>query len=60
MNVYQRTALSALFCLVLGLSVAACGKKAPPVSMPHPTRPLACTPSRQHRRDTGGGDHRDG
>jgi peptidoglycan-associated lipoprotein len=43
MNVYQRTALSASFCLVLGLSVAACGKKAPQVSVPPPVPPTVPT-----------------
>jgi peptidoglycan-associated lipoprotein len=41
MNVYQRTALVASFCLVLGLGVAACGKKAPAVSPPPPPPPAA-------------------
>ena len=39
MSVYQRTALVASFCLVLG--VAACGKKAPAVSPPPPEPPAA-------------------
>lgn len=41
MNVYQRTALVASFCLVLGLGVAACGKKAPAVAPPPPPPPAA-------------------
>ena len=44
MNVYQRTALTASFCLALGLGVAACGKKAPQVTPPPPppqTNPTA-------------------
>ena len=41
MSVYQRTALVASFCLVLGLGVAACGKKAPAVSPPPPAPPAA-------------------
>lgn len=41
MNVYQRTALTASFCLVLGLGVAACGKKAPAVTPPPPPAPAA-------------------
>lgn len=41
MNVYQRTALTASFCLLLGLSVAACGKKAPKVTPPPPPAPAA-------------------
>jgi peptidoglycan-associated lipoprotein len=43
MSVFQRTALVASFCLVLGLSVAACGKKAPAVAPPPP--PPATTPA---------------
>jgi peptidoglycan-associated lipoprotein len=43
MNVYRRTAFSALFCLVLGLSVAACGKKSPVVSPPPPVPPTVPT-----------------
>lgn len=39
MSVYQRTALVASFCVVLG--VAACGKKAPAVSPPPPVPPAA-------------------
>lgn len=39
MNVYQRTALVASFCLVLGLAVA-CGKKAPAVAPPPPPPPV--------------------
>lgn len=39
MSVYQRTALVATFCVVLG--VAACGKKAPAVSPPPPIPPAA-------------------
>ena len=41
MSVYQRTALVATFCVVLGLAVAACGKKAPAVSPPPPAPPAA-------------------
>jgi peptidoglycan-associated lipoprotein len=41
MSVYQRTAAIATFSLVLGLSVAACGKKAPAVSPPPPPAPAA-------------------
>jgi peptidoglycan-associated lipoprotein len=43
MSVYQRTAAIATFSLVLGLSVAACGKKAPAVSPPPPPAPAAPT-----------------
>src|SRR5690349_4444103 len=43
MNVYKRTALTASFCLVLGLSVAACGKKKPVVSQPPPPAPTVPT-----------------
>ncbi len=43
MSVYQRTALVASFCLVLGLGVAACGKKAPAVAPPPPPPPAAPT-----------------
>ena len=43
MNVYQRTAAIAAFCLVLGLAVAACGKKAPAVTPPPPPMPAAPT-----------------
>lgn len=43
MNVYQRTALTASFCLVLGLGVAACGKKAPQVTQPPPPAPTVPT-----------------
>jgi peptidoglycan-associated lipoprotein len=41
MNVYQRTALAASFCLVLGLGAAACSKKAPVVAAPPPPPPAA-------------------
>jgi peptidoglycan-associated lipoprotein len=41
MSVYQRTAALAAFCLVLALSVAACGKKAPVVAPPPPPAPAA-------------------
>jgi peptidoglycan-associated lipoprotein len=47
MNVYRRTAGTAVFCLVVGLSVAACGKKAPVVAPPPPppeTKPVAPPP----------------
>lgn len=40
MSVYQRAALVASFCLVLGLG-AACGKKAPAVAPPPPPPPTA-------------------
>jgi peptidoglycan-associated lipoprotein len=43
MSVYQRTAVIATFSLVLGLSVAACGKKTPAVSPPPPPAPAAPT-----------------
>lgn len=43
MNVYRRTALTASFCVVLGLGVAACGKKAPQVSAPPPPAPTVPT-----------------
>ena len=43
MNVYQRTALVASICLVLGLGAAACGKKAPAVAPPPPPAPAAPT-----------------
>ena len=36
MKVYSRTAAIAAFSLILGLSVAACGKKAPAVTPPPP------------------------
>lgn len=36
MSVYQRTAVVASFCLVLGLGAAACSKKAPAVAPPPP------------------------
>ena len=42
MSVYQRAALVASFCLVLGFS-AACGKKAPAVAPPPPPPPAAPT-----------------
>jgi len=41
MSVFQRTALMASFCLVLGLGVAACSKKAPAVAPPPPPPPAA-------------------
>ena len=41
MSVYQRTAAIAAFSLVLGLGVAACGKKAPAVTAPPPPAPAA-------------------
>ena len=41
MSVYQRTALVATFCVAVGLSVAACNKKAPVVSPPPPAPPAA-------------------
>ena len=41
MSVYQRTALVATILVVLGLGVAACGKKAPAVSPPPPIPPTA-------------------
>ena len=41
MSVYQRTALPITFCVVLALSVAACGKKEPVVSPPPPEPPAA-------------------
>ena len=43
MSVYQRAACVASFCLVLGFSAAACGKKAPAVAPPPP--PPATTPT---------------
>jgi len=43
MNVYSRTAAIAAFSLILGLSVAACGKKAPAVTPPPPPMPAAPT-----------------
>ena len=43
MNVYQRTALVASFSLLVGLGVAACGKKAPAVAPPPPPAPTAPT-----------------
>jgi peptidoglycan-associated lipoprotein len=43
MSVYQRTAAIAAFSLVLGLGVAACGKKAPAVTAPAPPAPAAPT-----------------
>lgn len=36
MSVYRRTAVVASFCIVLAVTVAACGKKAPAVSPPPP------------------------
>jgi peptidoglycan-associated lipoprotein len=47
MSVYQRSAGIAAFCLVVGLSAAACGKKAPVVAPPPPppeTKPVAPPP----------------
>jgi peptidoglycan-associated lipoprotein len=41
MSVYQRTAAIAAFSLVVGLGVAACGKKAPAVAPPPPPAPAA-------------------
>jgi peptidoglycan-associated lipoprotein len=41
MSVYQRTAAIAAFSLMLGLGVAACGKKAPAVTPPPPVPPAA-------------------
>lgn len=41
MSVYQRTAAIAAFSLMLGLGVAACGKKAPALSPPPPVPPAA-------------------
>jgi len=41
MSVYQRTVLLTSFCLVVGLGVAACGKKAPAVTPPPPVAPAA-------------------
>ena len=41
MSVYQRTAVIASFCLVLGLGAAACSKKAPAVAPPPPPPPAA-------------------
>ena len=43
MNVYSRTAAITAFSLILGLSVAACGKKAPAVTPPPPPMPAAPT-----------------
>ena len=43
MNVYSRTAAIAAFSLILGLSVAACGKKEPAVTPPPPPMPAAPT-----------------
>jgi peptidoglycan-associated lipoprotein len=43
MNVYSRTAAIAAFSLILGLSVSACGKKAPAVTPPPPPMPAAPT-----------------
>ncbi|MBY0497104.1 MAG: peptidoglycan-associated lipoprotein Pal [Cyanobacteria bacterium] len=39
MSVYQRTAAIAAFSVILGLGVAACGKKAPAVTPPPPVAP---------------------
>ena len=47
MSTYQRTAAIAAFCVVFGLSAAACGKKAPVVAPPPPppeTKPAAPPP----------------
>ena len=41
MSVFQRTALVTSICLVVSISVAACGKKAPAVTPPPPTPPAA-------------------
>jgi peptidoglycan-associated lipoprotein len=41
MSVYQRTAAIAAFSLILGLGVAACGKKDPVVTPPPPPAPAA-------------------
>jgi len=41
MSVYQRSAGIAAFCLVVSLSAAACGKKAPAVAPPPPPAPAA-------------------
>jgi peptidoglycan-associated lipoprotein len=41
MSVYQRTAAIAAFSVMLGLGVAACGKKAPAVTPPPPPPPAA-------------------
>jgi peptidoglycan-associated lipoprotein len=41
MSVYQRSAGIAAFCLVVSLSAAACGKKAPAVAPPPPPPPAA-------------------
>ena len=41
MNLYQRTAAIAGISLVLGIGVAACGKKAPVVAAPPPPAPTA-------------------
>ncbi len=41
MSVYQRTAAIAAFSLMLGLGVAACGKKAPAITPPPPVPPAA-------------------
>jgi peptidoglycan-associated lipoprotein len=43
MSVYQRTAVTASFCLVLAFSAAACGKKAPEITPPPPRIPTAPT-----------------
>ena len=43
MNVYSRTAAIAAFSLILGLSVAACGKKEPALTPPPPRMPAAPT-----------------
>jgi peptidoglycan-associated lipoprotein len=47
MSVYRRSAGMAAFCLVFGLTAAACGKKAPVVAPPPPppeTKPVAPPP----------------
>lgn len=43
MSVYQRATVAASCCLVLALTVAACGKKAPAVAPPPPPAPAAPT-----------------
>ena len=43
MSVYQRTAAIAAFSLILGLGLAACGKKDPAVTPPPPVMPTAPT-----------------
>ena len=41
MSVFQRMAVLTSFCLVLGLGLAACGKKEPVVAPPPPAPPAA-------------------